>query len=65
MISLVVPAKGQISKTMKLLTEEYGTASNIKSHVNKVSVIDAIKSCKQKLTLYNRGKYIENKWIKF
>ncbi len=55
MISLIIPAKGQISKTNKLLTEEYGTASQIKNHVNKLSVMDAIKSCKQKLSLYNKG----------
>ena len=54
MISLIVPARGQIAKTSKLLTEELGTAACIKSHVNKLSVIDAIKSCKQKLSLYKQ-----------
>ncbi len=57
MISLIVPAKGQIAKSSKLLTEELGTAACIKSHVNKLSVIDAIKSCKQKLSLYKQGLY--------
>ncbi len=58
MISLIVPAKGQISKSSKLLTEELGTAACIKSHVNKLSVIDAIKSCKQKLSLYKQGNEV-------
>lgn len=30
MISLVIPPKGQIALQQKMLTEEYGTASNIK-----------------------------------
>lgn len=53
MISLVIPPKGQISLTQKMLTEEYGTASNIKSRVNRLSVLSAITSTQQKLKLYN------------
>lgn len=52
MISLVIPPKGQVSLTQKLLTEEYGTASNIKSRVNRLSVLSAITSTQQKLKLY-------------
>ena len=36
MISLIIPSKGQISLTNKMLTEEYGTATNIKSRVNRL-----------------------------
>ncbi|CAH6720444.1 eukaryotic peptide chain release factor subunit 1 [[Candida] jaroonii] len=53
MISLIMPPKSQISLTQKLLTEEYGTASNIKSRVNRLSVLSAITSTQQKLKLYN------------
>ena len=53
MISLIIPPGGQISLTQKLLTEEYGTASNIKSRVNRLSVLSAITSTQQKLKLYN------------
>lgn len=53
MISLIIPPKGQISLTQKMLTEEYGTASNIKSRVNRLSVLSAITSTQQKLKLYN------------
>ncbi|CAK7909926.1 eukaryotic peptide chain release factor subunit 1 [[Candida] anglica] len=53
MISLIIPPKGQISLTQQLLTEEYGTASNIKSRVNRLSVLSAITSTQQKLKLYN------------
>lgn len=53
MISLVIPPKGQISLIQKMLTEEYGTASNIKSRVNRLSVLSAITSTQQKLKLYN------------
>lgn len=54
MISLVIPPKGQISMIQKMLTDEYGTASNIKSRVNRLSVLGAITSTQQKLKLYTR-----------
>ncbi|CDO93222.1 unnamed protein product [Kluyveromyces dobzhanskii CBS 2104] len=54
MISLVIPPKGQISMTQKMLTDEYGTASNIKSRVNRLSVLSAITSTQQKLKLYTK-----------
>ena len=49
MISLIIPAGAQISLTNRMLTEEYGTASNIKSRVNRLSVLSAITSAQQKL----------------
>lgn len=54
MISLVIPPKGQIAMIQKMLTDEYGTASNIKSRVNRLSVLSAITSTQQKLKLYTR-----------
>ncbi|KAH7914055.1 peptide chain release factor eRF1/aRF1 [Hygrophoropsis aurantiaca] len=54
MISLIVPPKDQISRASAMLTQEHGTASNIKSHVNKRSVLAAITSTQQRLKLYNR-----------
>ncbi|CCE65649.1 hypothetical protein TPHA_0M00740 [Tetrapisispora phaffii CBS 4417] len=54
MISLIIPPKGQISMIQKMLTDEYGTASNIKSRVNRLSVLSAITSTQQKLKLYNK-----------
>lgn len=54
MISLVMPPKDQISRVSKMLAEEYGTASNIKSRVNRLSVLSAITSVQQRLKLYNR-----------
>jgi hypothetical protein len=41
MISLVIPPKDQVSRIAKMLADEYGTASNIKSRVNR-SVIDVL-----------------------
>ncbi len=35
MISLIIPPKDQISRVARLLADEYGTASNIKSRVNR------------------------------
>ena len=37
-----------------MLPQEYGTASNIKSRVNRLSVLAAITSTQQRLKLYNR-----------
>ncbi|KZT24085.1 peptide chain release factor eRF/aRF subunit 1 [Neolentinus lepideus HHB14362 ss-1] len=54
MISLIVPPKDQISRISAMLTQEYGTASNIKSRVNRLSVLAAITSTQQRLKLYNR-----------
>ena len=38
----------------KMLADEYGTASNIKSRVNRLSVLSAITSAQQRLKLYTR-----------
>ncbi|KAI8821116.1 peptide chain release factor eRF1/aRF1 [Fimicolochytrium jonesii] len=54
MISLVIPPKDQISRVAKMLADEYGTASNIKSRVNRLSVLSAITSTQQRLKLYPR-----------
>lgn len=54
MISLIIPPKDQISRQAKMLAEEYGTASNIKSRVNRLSVLSAITSTQQRLKLYNK-----------
>ncbi|KAF9792258.1 peptide chain release factor eRF1/aRF1 [Thelephora terrestris] len=54
MISLIVPPKDQISRVSAMLTQEYGTASNIKSRVNRLSVLAAITSTQQRLKLYSR-----------
>jgi peptide chain release factor subunit 1 len=35
MISLVIPPKDQVSRVSKMLIDEQGTASNIKSRVNR------------------------------
>jgi len=54
MISLIIPPKDQISRVNKMLSDEYGTASNIKSRVNRNSVLGAITSVQQRLKLYNK-----------
>jgi peptide chain release factor subunit 1 len=56
MISLIIPPKDQISRVSKMLADEFGTASNIKSRVNRLSVLGAITSVQQKLKLYTRGE---------
>jgi len=54
MISLIIRPKDEISRAQKMLTEEYGTASNIKSRVNRLSVLSAITSTQERLKHYNR-----------
>ncbi|KAI9168332.1 translation termination factor eRF1 [Blastocladiella emersonii ATCC 22665] len=54
MISLILPPKEQLPRVNKMLADEYGAASNIKSRVNRLSVLSAITSAQQKLKLYNR-----------
>ena len=54
MISLIIPPKDQIPRVARMLTDEYGTASNIKSRVNRLSVLSAITSTQQKLKLYTK-----------
>jgi len=54
MISLIVPPKDEISRINKMLSDEYGTASSIKSRVNRLSVLGAITSTQQRLKMYNR-----------
>jgi peptide chain release factor subunit 1 len=54
MISLIVPPGDQVSRVNKMLGIELGTASNIKSRVNRQSVLGAITSVQQRLKQYNR-----------
>jgi peptide chain release factor subunit 1 len=54
MISLIIPPKDQISRVSKMLGDEFGTASNIKSRVNRLSVLGAITSTQNRLKLYSK-----------
>lgn len=55
MISLIIPPRDQIPRIAKMLADEYGTASNIKSRVNRLSVLSAITSVQARLKLYSKG----------
>jgi peptide chain release factor subunit 1 len=54
MISLILPPNEQVAKVNKMLSDEYGTASNIKSRVNRLSVLSAITSVRERLKRYNK-----------
>ncbi|KAG6497199.1 hypothetical protein ZIOFF_045089 [Zingiber officinale] len=54
MISLIMPPRDQVARVTKMLADEYGTASNIKSRVNRQSVLAAITSAQQRLKLYSK-----------
>jgi peptide chain release factor subunit 1 len=53
-LHFLFPRQDQIARVNAMLTQEYGTASNIKSRVNRLSVLAAITSTQQRLKLYNR-----------
>ena len=48
------PAAPPHTPQSKMLADEYGTASNIKSRVNRLSVLSAITSTQQRLKLFQR-----------
>lgn len=54
MISLIMPPKEQIARINQKLADEYGTASNIKSRVNRQSVLSAITSTQNRLKIYTK-----------
>lgn len=54
MISLIIRPGDQIARVAKMLADEFGTASNIKNRVNKLSVLSAITSGQNRLKLYNK-----------
>lgn len=54
MISLILPPESQVTKVNKMLSDELGTANNIKNRVNRQSVLAAITSAQQRLKLYNK-----------
>jgi peptide chain release factor subunit 1 len=55
MISLVIPGNDLVCGYRAMLTNEMGAAANIKSRVNRQSVITAITSALQKLKLYTKA----------
>lgn len=54
LITLIIPKNGNIALVNQMLTTEFGTATNIKSRVNRLSVLSAIKSTQEKLKLYKK-----------
>merc|ERR1711990_1066011 len=54
MISLILPPKDDVARANKMLGDEMGTASNIKSRVNRLSVLSAITSTQQRLKLFTK-----------
>jgi peptide chain release factor subunit 1 len=54
MISLLLSPRDTIAKVQSMLATEMGTATNIKSRVNRQAVLTAITSAKERLKLYNK-----------
>ena len=53
MVTILIPPHDQVYRMRQKLTDELGTASNIKNRVNRQSVEAAITSSIQKLSQYN------------
>ena len=53
MVSIIIPPDDQLSRMNTKLTEEYGTATNIKNRLNRQSVMTAISSAKERLKRYS------------
>ncbi len=54
MITLIINYKDQINQYAKMLVDEVGKASNIKSRVTRQNVTDALTCTSEKLKLYNK-----------
>ena len=52
LVSIMIGAGGDLNGTKKRLTDEYGKASNVKSRVNRQSILSALTSAQQKLKQY-------------
>ncbi|KAK9055319.1 hypothetical protein SSX86_026401 [Deinandra increscens subsp. villosa] len=52
-ISLIIPPSDRILRVTRMLHDAFETASNIKSRLNRQSVLGAITSAQQNLMLYN------------
>jgi peptide chain release factor subunit 1 len=53
-ISIVMAPGESIAKMNQKLTDEYGTANNVKARVNRLSIQSAIVSAQQRLKLYHK-----------
>jgi len=54
MITLIINYKDQVNQYSKMLVDEVGKASNIKSRVTRQNVTDALTCTMEKLRLYNK-----------
>ena len=54
MITLIINYKDQINQFSKMIAEEIGKATNIKSRITRQHVTDALTSTNEKLRLYNK-----------
>ncbi len=55
LVTMIVPAQSQLSRTMKLLTDEYGLSSCIKSSQTRHNVQQALSSAQGRLRLYTQN----------
>lgn len=51
-ITMCIPPRDKVARMAKLLADEFGTASSIRSRVGRLSGLGVITSCQQRLKLY-------------
>ncbi|CAF2387006.1 unnamed protein product [Rotaria sp. Silwood2] len=60
LVTMIVPAQSQLARTMKLLTDEYGLSSCIKSSQTRHNVQQALSAAQGRLRLYTQNTLPEN-----
>ena len=55
LVTIIIPAQSQLSRTMKLLTDEYSLSSCIKSSQTRHNVQQALSTAQSKLRLYTQN----------
>ncbi|CAF1618132.1 unnamed protein product [Adineta ricciae] len=55
LVTIIIPAQSQLSRTMKLLTDEYSLSSCIKSSQTRHNVQQALSTAQGKLRLYTQN----------
>lgn len=55
MVTIVIPPKKTVADVTKTLIDEMGKAVNIKDKNNRITVVDAQTSARERLKLYQRA----------
>lgn len=54
-VSIIIPPKKSVAEVTRTLVDEIGKAANIKDKNNRITVVDAQNSARERLKLYQRA----------